>query len=102
MYIVHSSFKWQDGIGGIKWAQACKFYGPDDSNLKTIPDSLPNMCIDKCVTLKECTHFNWDSGNCYITHLDYSVPAHNFDGSPCGWVNRSEPRKKIHGKCRKY
>lgn len=97
-FIVNSDINWQDDIKGIRWATACKFSGPDKSTLKSFNASLSTLCIDACVTLNECTHFNWDSGNCSLKHLDYAAPAYDFKGTSCGWVNRINPSQRSDGK----
>ena len=94
-----SYFKWQEDNGGLKWAKACQFYGPEGSSLITINSTTIDVCGSNCAKLTVCTNFNWQSGICNLKHFDSTAdfPAYSFTGSICGWVNRSEPSRKNDG-----
>ena len=74
----------------MKWAKTCHFYGPDDLILETIHNRQADLCRADCVALPNCTKFNWDGGKCELTQFDSSVPAYVFDGTTCGWIDRSQ------------
>ncbi len=77
----------------MKWGESCRFYGPEDLILETLThnNSLADFCRAKCVALPNCKKINWDVGKCQLTQFDSSVPAYNFDGTICGWIDHSEP-----------
>ena len=89
--------EWKDGIEyGVKWAKACQFYGPDESNLKTILNRTEDLCRADCAAMENCTNFNWNDGKCALKMFDYPVPAYNYDGLTCGFVTRNKPSKLFY------
>ena len=68
----------------VTWAYGCDYYGNDIASL-----SIANgKCGRSCLNNKECTHFTWLDGTCYLKHVSNRKDAKDFnvDGAFCGFI----------------
>lgn len=69
----------------VYWSENCDFIGHD---ISTVP-SRNFECGKLCFTDKECTHFTWKKGNCYLKEketLEQLEDPNKSEGDICGYI----------------
>lgn len=80
------TIKFQSSSNGqIQWSDNCDYWGGDIDRAAGPKDKCGDICTQK----RECTHFTWNAGTCWLKNIGSGYVAPTLlIGALCGYVVR--------------